>query len=194
MVPESVESLHAGCVKLFAYIDRKTSGPNGRPEVGFRAAAEAIGVKDDTVGEHARHLAEYGYIHLDMGTGKAHKGARMWIRCNPARMVCTYDHAPPKPVRKHSKSALSSTGTVAQKAGKGGPKNGEPCGTEKGIERGTENGPRSRYAGMEGMERSGTGSPADQEKEHPEQAWCDCGNEAHTTIEGVLYCFDCEPF
>ncbi len=109
MIPQSIEYTDPSCALLLAYIDRKTSGPSGMPVGGFRAIADAIGLEKRTVGIHAKHLAELGYIHLEMGNGPANKSARMWIKCNPGRTKCDHVHALPKEPRARSGSIYSGT-------------------------------------------------------------------------------------
>lgn len=163
MVPQSIEYTDPGCALLFAHIDRKTSGPYGKPVGGFRAVADAIGMDKRTLKLHAEHLAELGYIHLQTDDGAGNKSARMWIKCNPARMKCDHVHALPKPLRKRAGSVFASgsrsdaDADVVQKMHHQG---SEKCPTSDAkVEpvRSTENAPRPRYARMEGMEWSGEG-------------------------------------
>lgn len=200
MIPQSIEYTDAGCALLFAHIDRKTGGPNGRPVGGFRAVGDAIGMEKRTVGIHAKHLAEHGYIHLEMGDGPANKSARMWIKCNPARTKCDHAHALPKGPRARGKSAYSGTGdesvseSVVQKMHPPWPEKRTEVDAENAPVRGAKNAPQPRYARMEGMERSDDGV---REAEVGERWIGHCDN---CSSDGVLVGYDissgfhaCEP-
>jgi len=87
MVPRSLicSGLDPTCLRLFAFLDSR-QGIRGFPHRGLGVAADALGVQERTLGDHAKHLVDFGVIEMTTDETKPGQGVKVFrVIHNPAR-------------------------------------------------------------------------------------------------------------